>query len=256
MRAIDKNYKKNEFPPMLLDKLRPYLTPKTKKEKLLMGGRIQRMLFGRNEFYKSDEEEKFNLPSEREKFLSMVFFNYSETNISLENLNMISVFVNQYPKYKSFEKYNITRTKYLRYHIENYLNEVYLFQERINAFLQRLIRICQKKNLNKDIEKLRRMQNLINTGLADINKIRGSHMHNSRYTDKDLDQLDGLELYSTSFNNLAVMRTLTYRRIRIKWSKIINNSNENIDKFFHTILEGIKPIVFNTLLPFYEATKN
>jgi len=47
--------------------------------------------------------------TERKRFLGDVFWAYYEIFISLENMKMISVFVRQYPNYKSYKTQKITK---------------------------------------------------------------------------------------------------------------------------------------------------
>jgi len=253
-----KEKKNKKFEDILTDELRKYFNVlyKNKRQRKLLGQRMKNYLFGK-------DLEKEITPiaplTKREKFLGDIFKDYYEIFISLENMKMIAIFVRQYPNYRSYKAQRITKTKYLRYHIENYLNEIYIFEKRVEKFLNKLIKKLKSKNLRKEIDKVEKLKDLLYKSLEKAKSIRGIHVHQFRFTDKKLEQLDSLELLTSNdkLKLLGFYKDLEYRQTRSKWSKIINQNNEALQKLLDHILEEVKSIVFNKLISYYKnGSKN
>lgn len=244
--------KGKKFEDILNEELRKYIdvSYKDKKQRKALEQIIKDLILGKD----SSKDAISIIPiSERKRFLVDILWAYHEIFITLENMKMISVFVRQYPNYKSYKTQKITKTKYLRYHIENYLNEIYIFEKRVEAFLNKLIKKLKLKKLDKEIDKIIKLKDSLYKSLEKINSLRGAHIHKYRFTEKELDHLATLELFEDirDFEIIGFYKDLGYKQVRIKWAKTINENNNALQELLDYILEEITPIVFGKLISCY-----
>lgn len=185
--------------------------------------------------------------SKEDEVFSKLFYGFTEMMNSYENLLDCEMYVRQYPNYSSFKTRNITRTKYLRYHIEKYLEEMYLLKERVIAYAK-IIRKYYKSDKNI-ISKIDEVNKLIFESLKGITKTRNCHTHITRYTDYDLDRLNSLELLCRGKDAIPIFvkytQKIIYPQIRNKWAKKIKKNNEETKKLLDKYFEFLYELVFN-----------
>jgi hypothetical protein len=242
-----------KFEDILINELKKYINNffKNENQKKYLGQRIKDHLFGKD----SSKYDALLAPlTERERFLKEIFDDYYEILMSFENMKMISIFVRQYPNYKSYKNQKINKTKYLRYHIENYLNEIYIFEKRIEAFLNKLIKKLKSKQLNKEIDRINKLKDILYKSLEKAKDARGAHVHKYRFTNNKISQLNSLELFADigGLKILSFYKDWEYKQLRNEWAKIINENNNELQKLLDYILEGTKPIVFDKLIFYYK----
>src|SRR5688572_17719924 len=115
--------------------LQPYL-------KMARSKRVKRnIIFGLQGFNDKIKPSRKKL-TPLEDFLGSLLFNYGELDESLKRFKIISILIKQYPKLNSWDKVGLNKTVYLRYHYETFLNEAYLFRERMILFLKTLKKQC------------------------------------------------------------------------------------------------------------------
>ena len=131
MLILSENNRKDSFIAILLTHLTPEIEKafRNPEEKRLLNENLMRELRGEVRQSAPESESKPEI-----EFLREVQRRYSEFATSLERMRAIAIFIRQYPNYQIYKKYNITHTFYLRYHVENYFNEIFLFKERVNMW--------------------------------------------------------------------------------------------------------------------------
>jgi hypothetical protein len=72
-------------------------------------------------------DQKF---SPQDIFFGDLFYGFNEIFISFERLKDLEVYISRFPNTKTL----IAKIDYLRFLIENYLNEMYLLKERLNKY--------------------------------------------------------------------------------------------------------------------------
>ena len=240
--------KKKKFGDILHEHIVQYLEePMSRKEKTVAKERMICSLLGK-EIPKKYQKKHFE---PIELFLRDIVYNYSEISESLSRLEMISLLIKQYPALPSWEKSGITQTRYLRYHYENFLNEVYLFKERVLQLLRDIKKKCKKQNLDKEAKTIKKLEEFLISALENISKVRGLHMHVRRYKNKEIEQLEYLELFS-ELKWLDRMKKEEYNLLRIKLSKQIIGIREDLDKVLNNILNKMIDITFKKLKAKYE----
>lgn len=164
----------------------------------------------------------------KEKFFAEIFLGFLEINYSINNLNDIELYIGRF----QYTNTSITKPRYLRYHIENYLQEVYILKERLLAYLTKIGRLYKKDSRHKVILKSTKpIFKVVSEAFQNITLARGSHTHQTRFNDNDLDRLETFDLLTISGNDklgdyLLLYYKLEYKKIRKKWKKLINNNNQ------------------------------
>jgi len=248
--------KNKKFEELLSEQLKETLLSilKNKEKRKILIERIRRFLF-KNDLLK--EDIPIELLTNREKFIKDILDDYYEILSSLENIEMINIFLRRYPNYKIYVK-KITKAKYLSYHLGNYFNEIYIFEKRVESFLNKLEKKLKVKGLNKDIKKIEKLKNILYRTLEKSNTIRGIHIHKYRFNTIKLEKLDALERWGSLIDKDEYLETIShyknifYNDIRKKWLKIIDANKNTLKKLLDYILEEIKLIVFNKLIFYYK----
>lgn len=182
-------------------------------------------------------------PSEKSKFIGNVLFKpYSEIIDSIENIKNIVLYIRRFP----FRKNNISKVYYLKYHIENYLNELYILKGRLIRYLKIIDRAYKNSDNYQVIYSIFKPQypiikRLFNTWI----NIRGIHIHEQRYSDNDITRLTLLEILLLGQFNESQKEFLgnyfndEYKKIRKKWRIKIEKDLESINSFMETYFESL-----------------
>jgi hypothetical protein len=81
--------------------------------------------------------------------------------------------------------------------------------------------------------------------MKNLKLVRGGHVHETRYDDDVLNVSTFFEIASSSDDQkIKVVATLSYKRVKKKWSERIKKNNEDLKKLLDVIFEGLIPIVF------------
>lgn len=202
-----------------------------------------------NDLFDLDGPKKMSAsPSSKTKFVANILFSpFSEILDSLESINSIYIFIRSFP-YKSKK---ISRVRFLKYHIGNYLNELYMLQIRLKNYLTKIQRGYRKSDTFSLINPIFKLlsEDIENT-FKPCFDLRGLHIHKNRYTDKELSRLSGLEILTirndnnekrTKFINSYFIAE--YNKVKKKW---VNSIKEDL-KSIETILEDYFEILIRTI---------
>jgi hypothetical protein len=89
----------------------------------------------------------------------------------------------------------MNRPAWVRYHVENYLNELYIFQNRVEALLTLLRRGYRKQTYSAALDdQCDLLEEALRDAFAGVMKARGSHVHENRFEDTSLRILSLKEL--------------------------------------------------------------
>jgi hypothetical protein len=193
-----------------------------------------------------------NRASDKSLFVAnKLFRGISEIYTTFNNLENIEIYARRFP-YRSL---GISRLDYLKYHIENYLNEIYTLKERLIAYSKTVSRAYRKSDNAQEIQvNLSNASKYVSSALSKIVETRGAHVHSFRYSDSEIDRLSTLELLSKTddgpaalFNNLFLD---TYRQTRKKWVNAMKVNRVELEKvldyyckvLFESITDGRKVI--------------
>lgn len=184
--------------------------------------------------------------SQREQYFGDIFYGFNEINDSLETLKDIPVYIRSFP----FRNKRITKPRYLRYHIENYFNEVYILKERLIAYLNTIKKAFKSDKHYRKVHKVTKpLYKIITEPLEGILNTRGAHVHEYRIRNRDLSRLETMELLVSSGSDdvsekLEGYYKFSYRQIRKKWKKTFKNNNEQITELLSIYGENLLRILF------------
>jgi hypothetical protein len=185
--------------------------------------------------------------SRRDKFVAnKIFAPMSEILTAIWSIDNIAVYVRTFPH----KKQNISHLSYLRYHVENYLNEIYILQTRLIAYLNILEKAYRKStHWTKILEITEPLSTFVYDALKSYNDVRGTHVHVTRFSDKEFKRLATLDLLSKGdddFNILMKSEFLSsYRSARKKWSDKIVKDSVDIRKLLDVYFEVLTKVLFS-----------
>jgi hypothetical protein len=196
-------------------------------------------LFGLN--YSVTIKSKIN-PTDH--FFSKLFLGFKEIAESYFSLLDFEKYIGRSP----YSKTEIPKARHLRYHITNYLNEVYRLQKRLKTYATIISRSYKKDPhftiINQQTDSL---ITFIESSLDSIVNLKETRVRQNRYSDDNLDRLSSLELLATyDDGQLKPVRQLyakEYRRIRKNWKEWMHNNNKLIKKLLNEYLNVIYKIV-------------
>jgi hypothetical protein len=147
----------------------------------------------------------------RWQFLRQVFTDFYEVELSLECLNNVPVYLRRFP----YRNLGISRAAHLQYHSENWLNEVYILEERFKGFSRRLARAYREQARSSDVKSATDAGiEAVSKGLQELCSTRGDHVHNARYVDRDILILSSSESIAARDPNSPYDPDREFRRIR------------------------------------------
>ncbi|HCN84425.1 MAG TPA: hypothetical protein DIT07_12510 [Sphingobacteriaceae bacterium] len=182
-----------------------------------------------------------------ETFLSELLYDYGELSDSLKRFTIISALIRRYPKQPDWEKIGLSKTVHLRYHYEAFLNELYLYSERMKMLLTNLKKKCKKKSLDEEAIIIQTVLSDFLDALQNAIYIRGRHVHVRRFKNNKIEQLSDLEIFSGMSPYYDQLKDEQYKRLRKDLSKEIENFASDLAKLQNNTLEKIIPITFSKL---------
>lgn len=188
--------------------------------------------------------------TERELFYRRLFEGFSEIHSSLESMKNTEVYLRRFP----FRGTRITLPSYLKYHVENYFNEVYILEQRVLSYLTKIGREYRRDSRHTEVlAATRPLFRLVDQSLKGIVNTRGRHVHERRYTDDDLDRLELMNLLTTNPNGIEELAAVLipyyrseYRRIRSDWRSRIKKNNEVLIQLLDMCAEKLLPVLFSS----------
>lgn len=186
--------------------------------------------------------------TERELFYRRLFEGFVEIHSSLESMKNTEISLRRFP----FRGTRISLPSYLQYHVENYINEVYILEQRILSYLTKLGREFRGDARHAEIlAATRPLFRLVDESLKGIVNTRGRHVHERRYTDEDLGRLELMHLLTsdrTGIDEFVTALTPFYRaehrRIRAQWRTRVQRNNEVLVQLLDLCAAKLLPILF------------
>ena len=169
-----------------------------------------------------------------------LFYPFSEILDSIYAIDNILLFIKDFP----YEKQNISRVQYLRYHIENYLNELYILKNRLISYLKIIERAYKKTDNYSHIETtFKLVYSFISRAFKAYTEIRGLHVHHKRYSDYEISRLSLIELLSRGNSKqekyLKSYFIIEYKEVQNKWIKKIKDDSLNIHDMLNQYFEQL-----------------
>lgn len=178
-----------------------------------------------------------------EVFASRLFLEFDELVTSLLCMKDIEVYVKRFP----YRDAGISSLRYLKYHVESHLNEIYIFQERVEAFFDFIQKRYRKSPNAANINLMsQRILAFIKSSLQSIILARGAHVHSRRFTSSDLDRLTFLEnMKNSEAETFSDLYELEYKQARKEWARSIQTFNSTFEQMFNTICKELDAVLFD-----------
>jgi hypothetical protein len=209
-----------EYQAAVIKVIRPIIEPKTDEE--------------RDAFHAAFRNHLFDLEGPRqidsgytrdELLIGNIFRGFVEISDAYLSLRDVEVYVRRFP----YRDAGISEVRHLKYHIENYLNEVYILKERLIAYLNFLTKRYRKgKSRRRVTEGLEPLYSAVSETFGNVVDTRGSHVHASRFSDLGLDRLSTLEFLKTAGGDdmWPLFFKYEYKKIRKKRAATIQSNND------------------------------
>lgn len=215
-----------------------FINSKEERDRIL--NRVSEILFSE----KSIVDEK--LESVEKKVIQKIVRGFLEIDKSYQILNDIPLYIRNFPA-----KLN-SKERYLYYNISNYLNEVYILHNRLGAYTKIITRIYRNDPMVPKIQKqLKILKDLLSFIFSDIVHIRGAHVHEERFTDRDLytvgfaESLSNEKYSGLKRSDVNYLLRLSIRAARGKWLDMMKKNNKNIKRVLDVYFGVLHQLVFN-----------
>lgn len=212
------------------------------------GKRMQAVIFGKP----ITKKQIGRLHTKKTKFIRNLFHCFIELSESIETMKMIPAFINHYPHTSKYKHLRVTQSRYIKYHVENYFNEVYIYKERLVKLFSILNSECNAKQLPKEREYVNAIKATVMESIQGVCDTRNNHTHTKRFTDSKFDQMGVIDLLSQSDDQklskgLLLLSRIEVRQLKKKWIKQINLNNKRLETIQNDFLETLKELVFSKL---------
>jgi hypothetical protein len=182
-------------------------------------------------------------PTGRSRYHQWLMHYASEISRSLDTMRDIEFYAGKFP----YRKTQIPKHRHLQFHVEAFLQELYILQERLVQFLKfverqhrRDPRLPQIKAACEVLDKF--VLDSMKKGIA----IRGSHVHRWRMSDTKIDRLNAISFY-TMMPNKKIKRVFKafyeseYRKTRKQWrgwiAETTDSARELVDAYFDEVFK-------------------
>lgn len=186
-----------------------------------------------------------------EVLISTMALELFEINESYLSMLDIEVYIRRFP----YRDLGISPVRYLKYHIESYLNEVYIFSKRVEAYLDMINKKFGKTTFSQQVEEsAKRIKQSLKSILLEIIAVRGSHVHQKRFADRGLDRLAFLEnlqkqtaiLDGDQAKAFSYLFESSYKEDRAKWAKQIAENNVAVEHLLDFVSDLLYAVLFDS----------
>jgi hypothetical protein len=185
--------------------------------------------------------------TEKDQFIGKTFLGFLEIANSLETLEDIAFYVGRFP----FQKTRITPERYLRFHVEAWLAEVYILQLRLTSYLKVVERQHKKDpHLPAIRGSFQDLEELLTKTLKGVVEVRGQHVHRVRFSDDDIDRLGYMEVMThgpdDGFSRLMrLLHDSVHRKVKKAWKDGVVTNNKAIRELLDIFFDALFPVVFD-----------
>lgn len=215
--------------------------------RLIKDHRDEMAIVMKNSIFDLDGQKRLDRKLDsKEEFFSRVFNGFIEISKSLETLDDIRLYIGRFP----FQRTRITRERYLQFHIEAYLSEMYIFRERLIQYMKMIVRQNKAdKSIHKAVMANKAAIDIIYKALDQVIITRSNHVHKYRFSDDDIDRLGSLTLLSMGSDAELVKLTREFyreehKRIRKIWCGRIKDNNKQVRKLLDIYFDSLFLLVF------------
>jgi hypothetical protein len=130
-------------------------------------------------------------PSANERYWLDWFEEFTEIDSSMNRLDQALVYLSHFPGSRTFRFHRLSEA-WLRYHIEAYLQETYILFQRLSRFLRRVQKVAIDARDKGGVSSAKKLKTSLEASFKSVVGIRGRHVHEYRFQDDELRNLDTL----------------------------------------------------------------
>ena len=171
----------------------------------------------------------------------------SEIQTTIDTMRDIEFYMGRFP----YSEVKIAKHRHLQFHVEAWLNELYILQERL---LQLLTFIERQHRKDPRLDHIKAVCRMLNDFVVDSMKkgvdIRGRHVHKWRLSDNQIDRLVGISLY-TKMPSRKIQRAFRpyyeseYRKIRRRWREWVASGTDEAQKLADAYFEEVFKLILD-----------
>jgi hypothetical protein len=185
--------------------------------------------------------------SPEERFLALAFQGFSEIDCSVQALEDIAFYVGRFP----FRNTRIAPERYLQFNVETYWAEVYILRERLIKYVKVLDRLYKTDPALVTYRKhSKTLLDAILASLEGSSTIRNAHVHQHRFTDRDIERLGMIALLARH-GGAKIATTMShyfrveYGEIRRRWKERIVVQNQNVRVLVDGVFARLHALMFD-----------
>jgi hypothetical protein len=171
-------------------------------------------------------------PSPNERYWLDWFQEFSEIDASMKRLDQALVYLSHYPDARVFRFHKLSEADWIRYHVEGYLQETYILCERLRRFLRKVEKVAIAARDKAGLSSVKKQKAIVDASLSHVVRARGGHVHEYRFQDDELRDLDTLVLVTRNgkLRELRWVRRYKFDAALLKWRKQILRNNKETEK--------------------------
>jgi len=181
-----------------------------------------------------------------EEFIDELFKHTKEIHDSFKRMELSIKLLNNIGSIKDVKKDTL-----LAYYNENFVNELFIYCERIKKLILDIESKAQKLKQTKNYNTLVKLRNDFHETFEPLKSVRNSHNHKQRVKFELIDKLNTTEFYNMIFDDPTFKRYTKYKLITTKkhTSTTLKKTLQHLEKTSDVILKQVGDILFKDILP-------
>lgn len=174
-----------------------------------------------------------------------------EIDMSIRTLEDTELYVRRFP----YGDTDLSKTRHLRRHIDKYIEEMYILQERLVEMVNAIDDMYDDGQLEKEEEAaLSVAKEVAKNTLQPVAgfEVRGEHVHEKRYTPADIQKLTDMEHMARIMEDdkmvsgiLLEQRDEKYKEVRAEWAERIRRETAKINKMLDQYFGILRNVLFD-----------
>lgn len=222
------------------------LIPKiTNTDNKPVGQRILNIVFGRDIEFDVKDTNNITL-TKKDYYIADLFKCGKEIYDSYQRMEMTISLSKKIGSHRGFKKNEL-----LNYYNENFINEFYIFTERVIQLMILIEKKAEKLRLQKQYKVIVGLRKLYIDSYKPPRSLRNTHTHYRRHLDPNFERLDTMVMYKdfTKDKQLDSYYEYTYRTIKRDHIKQLQKALETLHDTADKFLKPLKKVLMNDILP-------
>jgi hypothetical protein len=137
---------------------------------------------------------------------------------------------------------SVSAINHLKYHFEHYLHEYYILYLRLDTFIKVVERSYKKESLQKQ-KTTQLLKELVAKENDHMVKVRGRHVHQTRYDDEDIIRLNALHELSQQDDGFANLLSVEYQVLQRQKLELMGRKTKAANKLVQLYFKAVFPIL-------------